>query len=153
MLEDRGLVASRLAAAAEELPALRARVAELRATANTSKITLDGANDAIASATLQSRVDALGASLGVILGSTEALAAEDRGGFRRIGLRVAVSGEYENLVRFLGALDASVPPLVIDNLRIRNVLRPAGMTARAKLDAGFEVYGMRNNATQANAQQ
>jgi Tfp pilus assembly protein PilO len=151
-LEDRGMLASRLVAAATELPALRARLAELRATASTSKITLDGANDAIASANLQSRVEALATSLGVTLGSTEALAAEDRGSLRRIGLRIAVSGEYEGLVRLFGAIETSVPPLVLDNLRIRTVLRPAGSPGNAKLDAGFEVYGMRGNDKPVSAQ-
>ena len=63
---------------------------ELRATASTSKVTLDGKNDAIASANLQSHVEALAASRGVTVGSTEALPAENRGSFRRIGLRIAV---------------------------------------------------------------
>ena len=144
VLEDRSMLAARLAATATELPALRARLAELRATASTSKVTLDGANDAIASANLQSRVDALATSLGVTLGSAEALPAVDRGGFRRIGLRIAVHGDYENLVRLMAAIDASVPPLVLDNLHIRTVMRPAGMPGSAKLDAGFEVYGVRD---------
>jgi hypothetical protein len=153
VLEDRGMLASRLVAAARELPMLRARLTERRATASTSKITLDGANDAIASANLQSSVEALATSLGVTLGSTEALPAVDRGGFRRIGLRVAVSGEYENLVRLFGAIDASVPPLVLDNLHIGSVMRPARMAGSAKLDAGFEVYGVRSNDTPVSAQQ
>lgn len=153
VLEDRGMLASRLVAAARELPALRARLVEQRATANTSKITLDGANDAIASANLQSRVEALATTLGVTLGSTEALPAVDRGGFRRIGLRIAVSGEYDSLVRLFGAIDASVPPLVLDNLQIRSVLRPAGVPGIAKLDAGFEVYGVRSNDTPVSARQ
>ncbi len=146
------MLASRLVMAATELPALRARLAELRATASTSKVTLDGANDAIASANLQSHVEALATSLGVTLGSTEALPAVDRSGFRRIGLRIAVHGEYENLVRLFGAIDASVPPLVLDNLHIRSVTRPGGMAGRVKLDAGFEVYGVRSNDTPAGAQ-
>jgi hypothetical protein len=151
-LEERGMAATRLAAAARELPALRDRLAQLRATASTSKVTLDGANDAIASANLQSHVEALATSLGVSLGSTEALAAEDRGGFRRIGLRIAVSGEYESLVRLFGAIEASAPPLVLDNLHIRTILRPAGLPGSGKLDAGFEVYGMRGNDAGVSAQ-
>jgi Tfp pilus assembly protein PilO len=149
---DRGMLAARLVVAAKELPGLRTRLTKLRATASTSKVTLDGANDAIAAAGLQSRVEALATSLGVTLGSTEALPAEDRGGVRRIGLRITVSGEYESLVRLFGAIEASVPPLVLDNLHIHNVLRPAGMPGNAKLDAGFEVYGVRSNDTAVSAQ-
>src|SRR5207244_1405059 len=111
VIEARGMMASRLAIAAGELPALRGRLVELRTTASASKVTLDGSSDAIASANLQSHVEALATPLGVTLGSVEALAADDRGGFRRIGLRVAVNGEYESLVRFLGAIETSVPPL------------------------------------------
>jgi len=157
-LEDRGELASRLAAAAQQLPGLRLRLTELRATASTSKVTLDGANDAIASANLQSRVVALATSLGVTVSSTEALAAEPRGGFRRIGLRIAVNGEYENLVRFFGAIEASVPPLVLDNLHMHTTMRPTAMPGSAKLDvgvktdAGFEVYGVRSNDTPVSAQ-
>jgi hypothetical protein len=156
-LEDRGMLASRLDMASKELPALRARLTELRATASTSKITLDGANDAIASANLQSRVVALASSLGATVGSIEALAAEQRGGFRRIGLRISVNGEYESLVRLFGAIEASVPPLVLDNLHVHSTLAPMAMPGGVKLDAavktdaGFEVYGLRYNDTPVNA--
>jgi len=159
MLEDRGELASRLAAAAQQLPGLRLRLTELRATASTRKVTLDGANDAIASANLQSRVVALATSLGVTVSSTEALVAEPRGGFRRIGLRIAVKGEYENLVRLFGAIEGSVPPLVLDNVHMHTTMRQAAMPGSAKLDAGirtdagFEVYGVRGNDTPVSAQQ
>jgi len=152
VVEDRSMMASRLVLTARELPALRARLAELRATASTSKVTLDGSSDAIASANLQSHVEALAASLGVTLGSTEALAAEDRGGFRRIGLRIAMSGEYESLVRLFGAIEASVPPLVLSDLRIRSATRPTAIPGNAKLDAGFEIYGFRGNDKPVSAQ-
>ena len=152
VLEDRGVLALRLVIAANELPVLRARLTELRATANTTKVTLDGASDAIASANLQSHIEALATSFGVTLGSSEALAAEDRGSFRRIGLRIAVRGEYESLVRLFGAIDAAVPPLVLDNLHIRSALRPAGVPGNATLDAGLEVYGVRSNDTPVSAQ-
>jgi general secretion pathway protein M len=153
VLADRGVLASRVVVAAKELPALRARLTALRATASTSTVTLDGASDAIASANLQSRIQALATSLGVALGSTEVLAAEDRGGFRRIGLRIAVRGEYASLVRLFGAIDASHPPLVLDHLHIRGAIRPTtGMPGNATLDAEFEVYGVRSNDTPVRAQ-
>jgi general secretion pathway protein M len=151
-LEDRGMLAAKLEAMAKELPTLRERLARLRATASTSKVALEGANDAIASANLQSRVEALATSLGVTLGSTEALPAVDRGGFRRIGLRIEVHGEYESLVRLIATIDAAVPPLVLDNMHIRSVMRPAGMPGSVKLDAGFEVFGVRSNDAPVSAQ-
>jgi hypothetical protein len=58
-LEDRRMVLPRLLAEAAELPSLRARLAQLRAAASLRKVTLEGASDAIASADLESRIDAL----------------------------------------------------------------------------------------------
>ena len=55
-VENARMLVPRLKAAADELPGLRARAAELRATASTHKVTLDGSSDAIASANLQSHI-------------------------------------------------------------------------------------------------
>ena len=62
VLENRRMLVPRLKAAADELPELRARVSELRATAGASKVTLEGASDAIASANLQSHIEELAAA-------------------------------------------------------------------------------------------
>ena len=125
-------------------PALRTRVEQLRAAAGTRKITLEGASDAIAAATLQSRIEELAASAGATIGSTESLPAEARSGYRRIGLRYVLSGSYETLVKFLAKLESATPPLVIDNLHIHGVLRRPGTPAAAGLDAGLDVYAFRD---------
>jgi general secretion pathway protein M len=143
----------RLRATADDLPRLRARLAELRASAGTQKVTLEGSSDAIASANLQSRIAELAAAIGVAIGSTESLPAEVRGGYRRIGLRYALSGPYETLVKFLARLEIATPPLVIDNLQIRGVLRRPGTAAVSTLDAGLAVYGFRNNENLVAANQ
>jgi general secretion pathway protein M len=145
VLEDARMLVPRLKAAADELPVLRARVAELRARAGTRNVTLEGASDAIASANLQSHIAELAASVGVTIGSTESLPAEVRGGYRRIGLKYALSGQYETFVQFLAKLEAATPPLVIDNLQIHGVLRRPDTPAASTLDAGLDVYGFRNN--------
>ena len=158
-LEQRRLLEPRLRAAADEVPALRARLAELQASANSRKIMLEGSSDAIASANLQSRIDELAASVGITVASTEGLAAENRGPYRRIGLRIAVNGEYDNLLALLAAIDKAIPPLVVDNLQIRarlqalamlqapNAPRPSTPPGATRLDAGFEVYGFRRQET------
>jgi general secretion pathway protein M len=143
-LENRRMLLPRLQAAADELPALRARVEQLRAAAGTRKITLEGASDAIAAATLQSRIEELASSVGATIGSTESLPADARSGYRRIGLRYVMSGQYETLVKFLAKLEAATPPLVIDNLHIHGVLRRPGTPAASGLDAGLDVYGYRD---------
>jgi general secretion pathway protein M len=152
-IEDRRMLLPRLRAAADELPALRARVELLRAAAGTRKITLEGASDAIAAATLQSRIEELAASAGATIGSTESLPAEARSGYRRIGLRYVLSGSYETLVKFLAKLEAATPPLVIDNLHIHGVLRRPGTPAASGLDAGLDVYAYRDGEKSVAAQQ
>ena len=144
VLDNRRMLVPRLRAAADELPALRARVEQLRAAAGTRKITLDGASDAVAAATLQSRIEELATSAGATIGSTESLPAEARPGYRRIGLRYVLSGSYETLVKFLAKLESATPPLVIDNLHIHGVLRRPGTPAAAGLDAGLDVYAYRD---------
>ena len=144
VLENRRMLLPRLRAAADELPALRAQVEQLRAAAGTRKITLEGASDAIAAATLQSRIEELASSAGATIGSTESLPAEARSGYRRIGLRYVLSGSYETLVKFLARLESATPPVVIDNLHIHGVLRRPGTPAAAGLDAGLDVYAYRD---------
>jgi hypothetical protein len=144
LLEDRRLLLPRLRAAADELPALRERVEQLRNAAGSRKITLEGASDAIAAATLQSRIEELATSVGATIGSTESLPVEARSGYRRIGLRYVLSGQYETLVKFLAKLESATPPLVIDNLHIHGVLRRPGTPAAAGLDAGLDVYAYRD---------
>ncbi|MGH7031073.1 MAG: type II secretion system protein GspM [Stellaceae bacterium] len=152
-LEDGRMLVPRLQAAAAALPELRARVALLRAAARTRKVTLDGASDAIASANLQSRIDGFATSIGATIGSTESLPPETRDGYRRIGLRFALSGPYETVVKLLAKLEEATPPLIVDNLQIHGVLRrpglPMGGEAEADLDAGFDVYGFRNGGGSA----
>ena len=151
VIENRRMLVPRLKAAADELPGLRARAADLRATAGTHKVTLDGSSDAIASANLQSRIAELATSVGVTIGSTESLPVEVRGGYRRIGLRYTLSGPYETLVKFLARLEAATPPLVIENLHIHGVLRRPGTPAASALDAGLDVFGFRDNDKTAEA--
>ena len=151
-LADRRMLAPRLTAAAAELPGLRARLVELQATATTRKIALDGASDAIAAANLQSCIEELAASAGVTIGSTEGLPAENRGGYRRIGLRLAISGDYDAMIKLLSAIETAAPPLVLSNLQFHGVMRqmgqpPMGQPQTSRLDAGFEVYGFRRTDT------
>jgi general secretion pathway protein M len=145
MVEDKRMLVPRLQAAAAELPELRGRVAELRATAGARKVTLEGSSDAIASANLQNHIAEFATSVGVTIGSTESLPVETRGGYRRIGLRFTLNGPYEALLKFIAKLEAATPPLVLENLHIHGVLRRPGTPQAGALDAGLDVFGFRNN--------
>jgi general secretion pathway protein M len=159
-LAQEHMLEPRLRAAADEVPALRARLSELQASASNRKITLEGSSDSIAAANLQSLIDELATSVGVTVASTEGLPPDNRGAYRRIGLRIAINGEYENLLALLAAIDKATPPLVIDNLQIHARLQAIAMlrappapgaanapAAPARLDAGFEVFGFRRQET------
>jgi Tfp pilus assembly protein PilO len=148
-IEARRMLLPRLQAVAAELPALRTRIAGLRAEQRTRQLTLDGATDAIASASLESRIDALARSVGVTIGSTESLPAEPRGPYRRIGLRLVLTGTYDTLVKLLAALETAQPPLVVDNLQLHGLLPQPGMRRAATMDAGLDVYGFRAAAKRA----
>jgi hypothetical protein len=154
-LEDARALLPHLRAVAAELPALGARLAELRSAARTRKVTLDGASDALAAANLQSRIEALAASVGVTIGSTESLQVEVTQGYRRVGLRFVLSGPYDTLVQLLARLWQATPPLVVDNVQFHGVLRrpilpQPGMTPGG-LDAGVDVYGFRSDGQTASA--
>jgi general secretion pathway protein M len=131
-LDDGRMLLPRLQAMSAALPAYRARVAELHAAARTRKVTLDGASDAIASANLQSRIEAFAVAVGAT-----------------IGLRLALNGPYETLVKLLAKLEEATPPLIVDNLQIHGVLRRPGLPQSGgtdiALDAGLDVYGFRSD--------
>ena len=148
-LEDQRMLAPRLEATAAALPGLRTRIAALHAAERTAKVTLDGASDAIASANLQSRIEALAGGAGATIGSTESLPAATVSGYRRVGLRLVLSGPYETIVKLLATIEAATPPLVIDNLQIHGILRRPGMPNADTLDAALDVYGFRSNTVAA----
>jgi Tfp pilus assembly protein PilO len=148
-LTERQLLVPRLERVAAEVPTLRARLAELQATGTTRDVALDGASDALASANLQSRVEQLAAANGVTITSTEAIPAEDRGPYRRIGLRLTVSGQYDAIVKLLAAVEEAQPPIVVGNLQMHGLFRAIEVRANHALDTRFEVYGLRINAAAA----
>jgi hypothetical protein len=106
-------------------------------------VALDGASDALASANLQSRIEQLAAGNGVTITSTEAIPAEDRGPYRRIGLRLTVTRKYEAVVNLLAALEEAQPPIVVGNLQMYGLFRAIEARANYALDTRFEVYGLR----------
>jgi hypothetical protein len=151
----RQALAARISAMAHELPALRDRVAKLRAAAAGDKQTLEGGSDVIAAAALQGRIGEIAGGAGVMIATSEILAAEAQDGYRRLGLRLVVNGSYENLVKLLAEIERVTPPLIVDNLQIRGLRRGPRSPAEsvAPLDASFEVFGFRLDETSAGAKQ
>lgn len=153
-IESRRALLLKLNAVAAELPNLRARLAALRGTTDTSKVTLEGASDAIASAGMQGNIEKLAAATGETIGSAEGLPAKEAGEYRRIGLRLVLNGPYESLVRLLARLETATPPLIIDNLQIHTLQRRPGPALPASADsvnASVEIYGFRPAQSGAQA--
>ena len=142
-LADRQLLLPKLERLAAEVPSLRTRLATLQTAGAGNEITLDGASDALASANLQSRLEQLAAANGVTIASTEAIAAEERGPYRRIGLRVAVNGNYQAIVKLLAGVQEATPPLILANLQIHGLFRAVAVRTSYPLETRFEVYGLR----------
>lgn len=149
-LEQEHMLLPRLEAAAATVPVLRQRLAALNTAARSRNVTMGGASDAMASADLQSRIEALASQAGATIGSTENMPVQTQDGYRRIGLRLVLNGSYETLVKLFATLETATPPLIIDNLQIHGVLRRPGMPERAALDAALEVYGFRSAAEPAS---
>lgn len=143
VLSNARMLLPRLEAKEAALPSLRARLARLEASAKARKVTLGGATDAIAAATLQGRIDALANAVGATIGSSESLPTSTFGPYRRIGLRFVLRGNYEPLVRLLARIETATPPLIVDSLQIHGILRRPGLHQHQELSVSFDVYGFR----------
>ncbi len=147
--ETRRSLLLKLTAVASELPALRACVAELSAAVDSSRLTLEGTTDAITLALFQGHI-VMSAAADITIRSTESLPAEVQGDYRRIGLRLFISGPYESLVHLLAGIETA-PPIIVRNVQIRSVLRRPGTAPFSAIDASLEVLGFRAEETAAVA--
>jgi len=81
---------------------------------------LAGDSDAIAAAALQEKVQAIAADTGATVSSAEILPAQEFGGYRRIGLRIAVySRVWSGLVRLLQGMQQATPKMLVGELEVR----------------------------------
>ncbi len=101
-LERRAGMAQRYAALAHDLPALRAADKRWRDKVG-GELLLDGDSDAVASASLQAAMKSLVEDAGARLLSAEVLPATAEGNFRRVGLRVVISGDLKLVTAVLRA--------------------------------------------------
>ena len=97
-------------------------------------------SDALAGAALQSQVQRLPATRGAGLSSMEMLPAEQRAGYRRIGLRVA--GSWPVLIALLRGIEQGTPHMLVDDLQLR--APPVELrTASTPVSAAFTVVAFR----------
>ncbi len=142
-LDQKQALAGRMAALAQSLPVLRKSAAS--GPSGDAQSLLEGATDAIASAGLLGRVQAMAAQAGVTLASIEALPTETPGGptsYRRISLRVSVSGPWGQMIALLRAFDQATPRMLVDDLQLR-VLQGHADHDAAPLDGSLTVTALR----------
>lgn len=104
---------------------------------------LQGASEALVSADLQNRVKTVVQDNGGVLNSTQILDATSEDGFRRLAVRVRMSGGSEALYRVLHALETERPFLFVDNIDInaRSMRAREGQPETIELMVSFDLFG------------
>jgi general secretion pathway protein M len=141
LMQQTALV-QRMEGLAALLPALRRQLAADRAGHAATNLTLAGETDAIASATLQERVQSIAKACGASLSSIETLPAEQAGTWRKIGLHVSLTVPWPSLIRLMQALDEATPRILVDDLRMHAIIT-ATHPSSPPLQASFAVHAFR----------
>ena len=118
LINQRAAMAARYEMLARELPALRAADKKWLDQSG-GELLLDGSSDAIASATLQAAMKSLVEEAGAKLSSSEVLQASANGNFRRVGVRVAFSGDLKLVTSVLHGVETSRPVLSVGDFSLQ----------------------------------
>lgn len=104
---------------------------------------LQGASEALVSADLQNRVKTVVQDNGGVLNSTQILDSASEEGFRRVAVRVRMSGGSEALYKVLYVLETERPFLFLDNIDInaRSVRAREGQPETIELMVSFDLFG------------
>lgn len=149
-LDRRLAMAGRYEALARELPALRAADKKWRDREG-GELLLEGSSDALASAALQAAMKSLVEDAGAKLSSSEVLQPAASGNFRRVGIRVAFSGDLKLVTAVLRGVETSRPVLSVGDFSLRSGGGSAGGAEDDNASAGdggqlsvtLDVYGFR----------
>lgn len=104
---------------AATLPRVKARYAELREQFAAAGGFLSGTNESLAGAALQTRIKQLVEESGAELRSTQILPGREESRFRRITVRVNMTGGTEALRKLWHAMESNPQFLFIDNFDVR----------------------------------
>ncbi len=146
-LTQQQTLADHMEAIAATAPALQRQVAQADTAPPPARMLLGGATDAIAGAQLQQAVQDMAVKAGATVTSAEVLPAETVGSYRRIGLRVTVTGGWPVLVALFTALSQATPRMLVDDLSLHP--SPAASNGESHpLEATFTVLAYRAGATE-----
>jgi hypothetical protein len=127
LLRRQRATAHRMASLVASLPALQRQAAMVDNAAtssggtsnDSSAVLLTGANDPVAAASLQQRIEEFANRAGVRVGSEEILPGQAEGDLRAIAVRLTLTAPFRSLVALLLALSRSETPMVVDELLLR----------------------------------
>ena len=140
-LMQRQTLAAHMEAVADTLPQLRRRAASVAAGPAVGAL-LEGPTDAVAAASLQGQLERLAGQAGVTLSSTELLPVEAAQDYRRVRLRLTVSGGWPAFVKLLQEIDQATPRMLVDDLQLQPVVSVSSAPGQA-LGATLTVVAFR----------
>jgi general secretion pathway protein M len=142
---QRSALMQRMARIAAELPRLRQQAGQAAPAAGAA--TIDAGSDALAAAQLQDAVQGLASDTGASLSSVETLAAEPRGAYRRLALKLSLEASLPTLVDLMARIRQAEPAMLIDDLQI-HTLSGSPQDEAGALSVGLTVYGYRRAESQ-----
>lgn len=148
-LTRRSALAAKMEDIAASLPGLRQQDAAAVARKTAGPLLLEGDTDAMASASLQERLQAMFAQTGVQLSSVETMPGEAAGPYRRIWLRMAFNASWPALLMLLKELHLATPVLLVDELQVQAALHRIG-TSPGTFDVSCAVFAFRAGPTQVS---
>ena len=121
------------------------------ASAGSQQLFIEAQSVTIGRANLQSRVDAIAQSNGLLLSSAGGLPDLEENGLKLIGLRIDLSGGHDAVHKAILDLETSKPPLMVRELAVRLVSgeggdRPLELAAQIKLFGAFRLAGAPESA-------
>jgi len=139
-LDKQRAVVHRMERLVAERQSLMDQAAGLGDTAPAKGNLLDGSSIPVATAALQQLVRDTANMSGATLSSVESLPGETGTGYRRVGVKLALSAQWPVLIHFLQSLQESDTPMAIDDLQIHSGSETAKTPDQQVFEAGFAVY-------------
>ena len=87
---------------------------------------LTGDTSSVSASDLQETVQALATSEGTQVITTRVLNAESAGSFSKIGIQLEIGGNIQQIANLVKGIENSQKLLVIDEINVRSLFRPAG---------------------------
>jgi general secretion pathway protein M len=105
-------------------------------------IMLSGANDAVAAADLQERVQQMASSAGASLTAVETLPATPSGKWHKVSLRISLNAPWPVLMELLRSVEQSPTRILIDDVHFHSATVVSHPTAMP-IQASMVLYGFR----------